>query len=203
MNRVELKNWTKTKIKGHLWELLIPIVIAGILTTLNIGARYTLENGKFTYHLGFPLGILLFFVNVGLAYFMVKFVNDKERGLKDLFYFSKDYVRTFLTGLLESVFILLWSLLLIIPGIIKSIAYSLVTLILADEKYKDLGYMDTLKKSEELMKGHKMDYFVLQLSFIGWHLLAMLTLGILEIWIIPYQTTATYKFLDDIMKSAK
>ena len=203
MDRVELKNWAKAKIKGHVWELLIPIVIASILTSLNIGGGYKYADGTLSYKMGFPVGIFLFFVNVGLAYFMVKFVNDKEHGIKDLFYFSKDYVRTFLTGLLEGIFVFLWALLLIVPGIIKAIAYSLVTLILADEKYKDLSYMDVLKKSEELMKGHKKDFFVLQLSFIGWHLLACLTLGILEIWIVPYQSTATYKFLDDIMKANK
>ena len=203
MSRVELKNWAKEKIKGHIWELLIPIVIASFLTSFTIGGQYSFEDGELSYRAGFPIGIFLYFVTVGLTYFMVKFINNKEHNLKDLFYFAKDYVRTFLTGLLQSIFIFLWALLLIVPGIIKAIAYSLVPFILADEKYKDLGYMDVLKKSEELMKGHKADYFVLQLSFIGWHLLAILTLGILEIWVIPYETTATYKFLDDIMKTDK
>lgn len=49
-----------------------------------------------------------------------------------------------------------------------------------------------------MMNGHKMDYFKLELSFIGWHLLAVLTLGILEIWIAPYQATAMTKFLSEV-----
>ena len=200
MERTELKAWAKAKIKGHMWQLLGVILVASILTSLTVGQKYSYENGQLSVTGGIPLGFLFYFVEVGLAYYMVKFINDKKPVFKDLFYFTKDYARTLVVGLLTSIFILLWALLLIIPGIIKAIAYSLVTLILADDKYKDLSYMEVLKKSEELMKGHKMDFFVLQLSFIGWHLLAILTLGILEIWIIPYQTTATYKFLDDIMK---
>ena len=52
------------------------------------------------------------------------------------------------------------------------------------------------------MNGHKMDFFVLQLSFIGWHILAVFTLGLLEIWIVPYQKTAETKFLYDIMNGS-
>lgn len=204
MNRAELKTWVKEKIKGHRMQLLGAILVTSILTSLTVGQKYSFdESTGFTVTGGVPLGIFFYFVNVGFAYYMVKFLNNKEYNFKDLFHFSKDYVRTLLTGLLEAVFVLLWTLLLIIPGIIKTIAYSLVTLILADEKYNKLSYMEILKKSEAMMKGHKMDFFVLQLSFIGWHLLAILTLGILEIWIIPYQTTATYKFLDDVMKNYK
>ena len=203
MNRTELKTWTKQKIKGHRIELLVTILVASILTSLTVGQKVSVNDGSVSVTGGVPLGIFLYFVEVGLAYYMVKFLNNKEYNFKDLFYFVKDYVRTFVVGLLETIFIFLWALLLIVPGIIKAIAYSLVTLILADDKYKDLKYTEVLKKSEAMMKGHKMDYFVLQLSFIGWHLLAILTLGLLEFWIVPYQTTATYKFLDDIMKNYK
>lgn len=200
MNRVDLKNWAKGKIKGHLWELFIPIAIANFVSVFSIGAKSSTENGQFSYSAGFPIGIFLYFVTVGLAYFMVQFVNDKEHSLKDLIRFADDYVRTFLTNLLQTIFVFLWLLLLIVPGIIKSLAYAMVPLLLADKKYKELKPKEVLQKSEEMMNGHKMDFFVLSLSFIGWHFLAIFTLGILEIWIIPYQTTASYKFLYDIKK---
>ena len=203
MNRVELKNWAKEKIKGHLWELLIPIALASFIANFSIGAKYSTDGGQFSYSAGFPIGVFLYFVTVGLAYFMVQFVNDKEHNIKDLIRFTDDYVRTFLTNLLQIIFVFLWTLLLIIPGIIKSIAYAMVPLLLADDKYKDLKPKEVLQKSEEMMNGHKMDLFVLGLSFIGWHILAIFTLGILEIWIIPYQETAKYKFLDDIKKNHK
>ncbi len=204
MDRAQIKDWAKKKIKGHVWEILIAIIITSLLTGLTVGQSAKWEDGKFIYHQGYQIGAILFcFVNVGFAAYMIKFVNDKERSYKELFDYYKDFVRIFVTQLLSGIFIMLWTLLLIVPGIIKAISYSLVNIILSDEKYKDLSYMDVLKKSETLMNGHKMDYFVLQLSFIGWHLLAILTLGILEIWIAPYQETATYKFLNDIIKEDK
>ena len=198
MNRAELKKWAKEKIKGHVGELFVALFIASILTNLSIGGNANFDNSKVEVSLGFPIGIIFYFVEVGLAYYMINFINNKKHELKDLFSYFNDFGRIFLTGLLESVITALWTLLLIVPGIIKAIAYSLVPLILADDKYKDLGFMDTLKKSEEMMKGHKADYFMLELSFIGWHILAAFTLGLLEIWIMPYQATAKYKFLNDI-----
>lgn len=203
MNRAKLKLWAKNKIKGHIGELFIALLITSIVTNITIGGHTEFDGSKINVSAGVPVGLLLYFVEVGLAYYMVNFINDRKYELKDLFHFFNDFARIFLTRILESVFVFLWTLLLIIPGIIKSIAYSLVPLILADDKYKDLGYMEILKKSEEMMNGHKKDYFVLLLSFIGWHLLAIFTLGLLEIWIMPYQATAKYKFLNDIKNEYK
>lgn len=201
MDRVELKKWAKEKIKGHIGELLVAIIIASLVSNITIGAHYSFDGSHPEFKTGYNLGILFYFVQVGLTYYMIRFLKDEQRELKDLFKYSNDFGRIFLTGLLESLFTFLWALLLIIPGIIKAISYSLVTFILADEKYKDISYTQILKKSEEMMQGHKMDYFVLQLSFIGWHLLAILTLGLLEIWILPYENTASYKFLNDVKEN--
>ena len=74
---------------------------------------------------------------------------------------------------------------------------------MADEKYRELGISDLLKKSEEMMKGHKMDYFLLQLSFIGWMLLAIPTFGLIMIWVGPYMSVAQAKFLNDLKESCE
>lgn len=201
MNGAEIKKWSKEKIKGKIWELLIPILVASILTSLTIGQKVVQTENGISVEGGVNLGIFLYFVQVGLVYFMVKFINDQPHEFKDLFYFVKDYVRIFLVNLLQCVFIFLWALLLIVPGIIKAFAYSLVPFLLADDKYKDLGYKAVLQKSEEMMKGHKMDYFVFNLSFIGWALLIPFTFGLILIWLAPYYTTAKTKFLNDIKTS--
>lgn len=198
MNRTELKNWAKDKVKGKRWPLLAAIIVASVITNFSFTVPMG-DNARFTVSIGW----LLYFVEVGITYYMVNFITDKETNFKDIFKFSKDFIKDLLVGLLAAIFTALWALLLIVPGIIKAISYSLVPMLLADEKYNDLNGTDYLKKSEEMMNGHKMDYFVLYLSFIGWHLLAILTLGILEIWIIPYQTTATTKFLYDIKTNAE
>ena len=196
MDRVELKNWAKDKIKGNLWKLLPAIIIAGFLTNLSYRTE-TVVNGvqvKSYYNFGF----LFFFVEVGLAFFMINFITDKEYKFNDIFAFSKDFGKLLCVGIVRVIFVALWSLLLIVPGIIKAFAYALVPMICADEKYKDLGITDILKKSEEMMNGHKMDYFVLALSFIGWLLLVPFTLGIICIWLVPYMETAMTKFLYDV-----
>ena len=202
MERKELKEWSRNKVKGHIWQLLVPIVVVSILTSLTIGTKYEMEDGvlKLTSS-GYSVGILFCFLNVGLIYYLVQFIKDKEYQFSDLWKFVNDYIRILLINILKGIFIFLWALLLVVPGIIKAIAYSLVDFILGDEKYKDLSYTEVLKKSEEMMMGHKMDYFVLVLSFIDWHILAIFTLGLLEIWLIPYQTVATTKFLLDVKEA--
>ncbi len=199
MNRAEIKNWAKSKIKGHIIELLVAIIVVNVLSTLTIGEKVDFVDGKLTVtSYGISLGIFFYFVTVGFAYYMTQFIKDKKHEFMDLFSYAKDFVRIFVVNILQTIFVFLWCLLLIIPGIIKSIAYALVPLILSDAKYKDLGYMETLRKSEDMMRGHKMDLFVFELSFIGWHILAVFTLFLLEIWILPYYYTAKYKFLNDI-----
>ncbi|WP_300560480.1 DUF975 family protein [Companilactobacillus sp.] len=99
----------------------------------------------------------------------------------------------------------LWSLLLLIPGIIKSFAYSQTYYIYKDlsDKGQADGYslMDFITRSRKLMDGHKADYFVLQLSFIGWFLLGAITCGIGFIWIIPYYNLTMANFYRDLAEN--
>ena len=196
MERAEIKQWAKEKIKGHIWELLVPIAVASILTTLTIGGGYNQDTQ--TWSTGVSLGLFFYFVTVGLIKFIKAFNEDKEHNFKDLFFYANDYVRIFIVNLLQGIFVALWMCLLIVPGIIKALAYALVPYILADEKYKDKKSMEVLKLSEEMMKGHKMDYFVFGLSYFGWFLLGAITCGLALIYVAPYFTVAQVKFLDDI-----
>lgn len=200
MDRVEIKKWAKEKIKENFWELLVVIIIGSMISGLTIVRNVELSSSYQLKASVLPLSIFFYFVEVGLTFYMVKFVEGKKSEFKDLFHFANDYVRIFLVNILQLIFVILWGLLLIIPGIIKAFAYALVPYLLADKKYNDLSYMEVLKKSEEIMKGHKMDLFVFELSFFGWYFLSIFTLGLLFIWIIPYYNTAKYKFLNDIKK---
>ena len=193
MNRVELKNWSKDKVRGKRWPLLGAIIIASLLLSfsLHIPCNDNIDTV-------IPVGWILYFVQVGLVFYLVKFINNEKPQFTDVFSKSADFVKDLAVGFLTNLFIFLWSLLFIIPGIIKSFAYSLVPMLLGDDKYKDLTYTDYITKSRAMMNGHKMDFFVLKLSFIGWHMLAILTLGILELWIVPYQCVAETKFLYDV-----
>ena len=89
-------------------------------------------------------------------------------------------------------------MLLIIPGFIAVFKYSMVNYILVDEP--EIGALEAISKSKEMMDGHKLDLFILRLSFLGWILLGLLTFGILYIWLVPYMNVTTVKFYDSIKK---
>ena len=102
--------------------------------------------------------------------------------------------RVFTTLLLEVVYIFLWTLLLVVPGIIKMLSYALTPFILCD--YPELKNQSALRLSSTMMKGHKWHLFCLLLSFIGWTLLAVLTLCIGFIWLKPYMYASLVQFYE-------
>ncbi len=108
----------------------------------------------------------------------------------------KNYGHHVWTMLLMSIYVSLWSLLLVIPGIIKSYSYAMTPFILNDEP--DLGADATIHRSREIMYGHKADLFWLDLSFIGWAFLCCLTLGIGFLWLYPYIYTTHAAFYEDV-----
>ena len=129
--------------------------------------------------------------------YSVAFLNDIRNGkepfkVETLFDGYKDFMRIFGTTLLMNVYIFLWTLLLIVPGIIKSISYSQTYYVLKDNP--ELKFNEAIERSMEMMEGHKMQYFLLMLSFIGWIILIILTCGILSLWVTPYMnaTFANY-----------
>lgn len=97
---------------------------------------------------------------------------------------------------LIGIFCFLWSLLLIIPGLVKGFAYAMTPYILVDNP--ELSANEAINLSQKMMKGHKFDLFWLVLSFIGWILLGILTLGIGYFWLIPYVNTAMAGFYQDV-----
>lgn len=98
--------------------------------------------------------------------------------------------------ILSTIYIFLWTLLLIIPGIIKSYSYALTPYILVE--HPEMSANEAIEESMRLMDGHKFDLFYLQLSFIGWAILSILSLGLGFFWLIPYQMTAQAAFYRDI-----
>lgn len=140
--------------------------------------------------------LALLLLPMGYSY-SVAFLNDIRNGkepfkVETLFDGYKDFMRIFGTTLLMNVYIFLWTLLFIFPGIIKSISYSQTYYVLKDNP--ELKFNEAIERSMEMMEGHKMQYFLLMLSFIGWIILIILTCGILSLWVTPYMnaTFANY-----------
>lgn len=202
MSRIEIKEFAKQKIKGNMWEILgaciVVAIISGAFSTTTVLRDG--ENVKTTFNIVSILGdMLVFILNIGVTAYMVNFVTDKSYEFGQVFSKFKNWKQILITYWHRMIMLVLYTLLLIIPGLIKGFAYALVPYILADDN--EMTSTEILKLSEKMMDGHKMDLFVLSLSFIGWHFLAIFTFGLLELWIIPYQRTAITKFLNDIKEN--
>lgn len=146
-------------------------------------------------YISFLSMLLLFPLQYGAA---VAFLGFKRTGVDvkigDMFVGFNDYGRVFVTILLQTLYIVLWSLLLVVPGIIKAISYSQTIYILKDNP--ELKFNGAIERSMAMMEGHKMEAFLLGISFIGWLLLGVLTLGIGMLWVTPYMNTAYAHFYD-------
>ncbi len=133
---------------------------------------------------------------IGLAIFSLSISRNQDTKLEQIFQGFNNFGTALGAYLLMVLFIILWMLLLIIPGIIASISYSMTFYILADDN--SISAMDAIKKSKKMMDGYKWKYFCLGLRFFGWALLCILTLGIGFLWLMPYIQVSMAKFYDDI-----
>jgi uncharacterized membrane protein len=105
-----------------------------------------------------------------------------------------------LLSLISNFFIGFWTLLFIIPGIVKSYSYALSSYLLVNDK--TLGPVDAITKSRTFMNGKKMQLFMLDLGYLGWYLLSLFTLGILSIWVSAWHQTARTLFFADVVQTA-
>lgn len=197
MNRVEIKNFAKEKLSGNLgsiWKILIIALGISLASTCVLSILFNKMDADFLDSL---LGILMMPLGIGTTAFFVSLIENTNFEAKDLFKYYHDFVKVIGVTVLMSLIVMLGYICFIIPGIILTLSYSLVPIILI--KKSELGIVETLKYSREKMQGHKLDTFVLGLSFIGWAILGTLTFGILYIWLYPYMQLTFTKFYLNIL----
>lgn len=116
---------------------------------------------------------------------------------------GKDFLKIFLIMILETIWVTLWSFLFVIPGIIKAYSYSQAYYLYKKAKEEgtadQYSVMDYITQSRKLMNGHKGDLFVLHLSFIGWFIICLITLGIGLLWFTPYMSATQMAFFNDLV----
>lgn len=151
--------------------------------------------------LGFARLILGGAVQLGYCRFLLNLHDGREVAVKDLFSQFDRFGEGLCLNLLRGIFTALWTLLFIIPGIVAAYSYSMSGFIMLENP--SMGAMEALRASKEMMRGHKMELFLLELSFIGWALLAVLTLGIGSLWLVPYQNAAVAAFYRGISGSGR
>ena len=138
---------------------------------------------------------------VGLAYLFIKLVRTGEKiKIEDTFVGFKDFGNNLLLGLMQTIFIFLWTLLFIIPGIVKTYAYSMVFYIKND--HPEYTWKQCMNESKAMMKGNKWKLFCLEFSFIGWILLSILTCGIGVLWVSPYMEASKAAFYNELKGEA-
>ncbi len=217
MNRVQLKEKAKESLKGQWGQAIAVLIIFGVISLLATGVSFignisaltnpeivsSVLEGSYKFYLGIPqvisavLTVLVSaFLSLGSVSYFLKISRNEKATYKELFSKTNLWLLYIGVSIMTSIFIGLWSLLLIIPGIIASYRYSMVGYIMVDNP--ELGVFGAIKRSKEIMYGHKFDYFVLQLSFIGWRLLSALTLNILLLYVTPYMKVTNANFYNSI-----
>lgn len=212
--RRELKNNAKLALRGNWGWAVLMCLINMIIVAILSGSGHRVdqiymdyEGTNFYMQLLSPLGTILAwigdFIALSLVISFLKLRDDDK--------LEKPYVSAFsvftenrfgpecINFVMTSIFTFLWTLLLIIPGIIKSYSYAMTPYIVKDmvASGKQIGATDGINASRELMNGHKMDLFVFDLSFIGWFLLGGISvIGML--WVVPYYQTAKANFYREL-----
>lgn len=195
MTRAELKDCARQalgdRIFGNVWML-------AVLVTLLYGAAEALCG---TLIPGFGALLVMGPLGYGYTYVFLKNARDGiEPNPADLFKgFQGDFSNVFLVGLMTAVFTMLWSLLFVIPGIVKAYSYSLVYYLKID--HPDYDWRTCISESRRLMKGHKWEKFVLDLSFIGWFFVGSLCLGVGTLWVQAYAEATSARFYEYVRTS--
>ena len=141
------------------------------------------------------LGVVL---NVGASLYHLGIRRGEEMPFVTLFDGFAFVGKIILLYVVQVIFISLWTLLLVIPGIVAAYRYRFAMLNLCENP--EIGVMEALNMSKAQTLGFKWQLFVLDLSFIGWNILVSLTLGILDIWVAPYRAQANIAFFQEIKK---
>ena len=167
---------------GSLLEILSPENVLASLSFSNISNILSL--------LALPL-------SWGLTVSLLRNHREESVDLENLFdgFRGGRYTRVFCALFLVNLFTFLWTLLLIIPGIMKAFSYALTPYIIMDEP--ELTARQAITRSCEIMQGRRWKLFCLYLSFIGWGILCLLTFGIGFLWLVPYMNASVAAFYED------
>jgi uncharacterized membrane protein len=183
----ELKNSALKTLEGRWAKMILALVLYGIIQSVSTGVPY--------------LGVVVaFFISgplvLGITRFVLKYSRNEDVDYGEIFSGFNFFGTAFCANLIKGIFIFLWSLLLIIPGIIASISYSLTFYIIADNP--EIKSAEAIDLSKKMMYGYKEKYFLMQLSFIGWAILAVIPCCLGYLWLAPYIQVTTAKFYEEV-----
>ncbi len=184
MNSLQIRTEARRLMSAQMGTLILVLLIYSMMMSF---ASSLFGLGQL-----FILGPL----SLGLAKILLKVIEEQKIDIEMLFSGFQDYSRSLVAGLLVGIYVILWSLLLIVPGIIASFSYSMTFFIMEENPQLSAG--EAIQASKSMMYGHKWRLFELMFSFIGWWLLCIITFGIALIYVAPYYSTALAIFYTDL-----
>lgn len=211
MNRKEIKAKAKEfafKNKWNIWKPYLVIMAISFIFGVIVAACGVESDSSLYELLSTALQIALLPASIGYTYYIMQLLKGNNMDVQEALTCKyKMFGLIFTVTILVGIFTTLWTLLLIVPGIIYAFKMSMVGYILAEEEVTtSMTAKEVMNKSKDMMDGYKMDYFVFGLSFFGWILLCLVTLGIAMIQVMPYITVAEvmyYQELKDLKYPAK
>lgn len=216
MTYSDYRRVARENLEGNYWQSVLVAFVAalfgavltgGTIFSLNVDAelldtlpkiivRYLMIMGSISGFLGLVRFIVGGTVQLGYTQYLLKQHNHAHFDIHDLFSQFDRFKDGFLQSFLRGLYITLWSLLFIIPGIIKSFSYAMTPFIMAENP--DMTAKEAIEASKQMMDGHKGELFMLDLTFIGWEILAALTLNIGYIFLNPYKNAAYTAFYKNL-----
>lgn len=205
----DIKEEARAQLRGHWKGAVLVSLIPTLFTIFFMSGTYNGMN-ELSDQFGLmdlALRIVQGFLVTGVSFTMMDFIRNREPiqpllGVAQAFQ-GRYFVNLLLLKILKNVYIFLWMLLFIIPGVVKSYSYSQAERIFKD-KVDQEGIVpsprECLKESQALMDGYKLDMFTLGLSFIGWIIASLFTLGIGLIWLSPYMEVSQAVFYQNLLE---
>jgi uncharacterized membrane protein len=193
----ELRRDARAQLKGRwgmaILAMIIYSVVSGIASGISAVIPDPMAKGLISFIISMAIAGPL---TLGAVSFFIKLKRGEEANLENVFDGFKSFASSFILMILTVIFVWLWSLLLLIPGIIKSLSYSQAFYILNDNP--EMKALDAITLSRKMMDGYKGKLFMMYLCFFGLGILSIFTLFIGLIWLIPYTETAKANFYDDV-----
>ncbi len=206
----DYKNSALAALKGNWAAAVVTIIVLFAIMTVLVAPGTVSNMGRAN---GFQWGTMLY-VMEGASFLITVFVlyplsvgvsnsfrllyaeNDTDL-IRNLFRCGfRNWLHIVWGMFLMVLYVFLWSLLFVIPGIVKAYSYAMTPYIIVENP--ELSANQAIDRSREMMRGRKFDLFYLHLSFIGWGILCLLTFGIGFLWLIPYMDTAQAAFYADV-----
>lgn len=200
MNFIEIKEEAKKLTSKHIlkfWKSSLLVFASSITLAIILGI---VSGGV----LVFITELLALPLYIGFISYILSLTREEEVSLTDIFQYYKKIGLIVVTLIISYVFIIFGYILLIIPGIMIAFSLVMVGYLLADSKETSISEAkNIIRESIEMMNGYKLDYFIFELSFIGWHFLGAITFGIAYIYVIPYFTFANTLYYQRLKEKRK